>query len=52
MDHAREVHIGATDTIRIVCQETLQSLVTTFTNMELEIRVKERFTRTMEAIAN
>jgi hypothetical protein len=50
MDHTREVPIGATETIRIVCKETLQSLVTTFTNMELEIRVK-RFTRTTEAIA-
>ncbi len=29
----------------------MQSLVTTFTNMELEIRVK-RFTRTTEAIAD
>jgi hypothetical protein len=37
--------------IRIVYKETLQSLVTTFTNMELVIRVK-RFTRTAEAIAN
>jgi hypothetical protein len=51
MDHTREVPIGATETIRIVCKETLQSLVTTFTNMELESRVK-RFTRTTEAIAN
>jgi hypothetical protein len=51
MDHTREVPIGATQTIRIVCKETLQSLVTTFTNMELEIRVK-RFTRTTEAIAD
>jgi hypothetical protein len=49
--HTREVPIGATETIRIVCKETLQSLVTTFTNMELEIRVK-RFTRTTETIAN
>jgi hypothetical protein len=38
-DHIREVPIGATETIRIVCKETLQSLVTTFTNMELEIKV-------------
>jgi hypothetical protein len=37
--------------IRIVCKETLQSLVTTFTNMELEIWVI-RFTRTTEAIAD
>jgi hypothetical protein len=51
MDHTREVPIGATETIRIVCKETLQSLVTTFTNMELVIRVK-RFTRTAEAIAD
>jgi hypothetical protein len=51
MDHTREVPIGATETIRIVCKETLQSLVTTFTNMELESRVK-RFTRTTEAIAD
>jgi hypothetical protein len=50
MDHTREVPTGATETISIVCKETLQSLVTTFTNMELEIRVK-RFTRTTEAIA-
>jgi hypothetical protein len=39
MDHIREVPIGAIETIRIVCKETLQSLVTTFTNMELEIKV-------------
>jgi hypothetical protein len=51
MDHTREVHIGATETIRIVCKETLRSLVTTFTNMELEIRVK-RFTRRTEVIAD
>jgi hypothetical protein len=52
MDHTmREVPIRATQTIRTVCKETLQSLVTTFTDMELEIRVK-RFTRTVEAIAN
>jgi hypothetical protein len=51
MDQTREVPIGATETIRIVCKETLQSLVTTFTNMELKIRVK-RFTRTTEAIAD
>jgi hypothetical protein len=42
---------GATETMRIVCKETLQSLVTTFTNMELNIRVK-RFTRMTEAIAD
>jgi hypothetical protein len=36
---------------RIVCKETLQSLVTTFTNMELKIRVK-RFTKMTEAIAD
>jgi hypothetical protein len=51
MDHTREVHIGATETIRTVCKETLQSLVTTFTNMELKIRVK-RFTRMTEVIAD
>jgi hypothetical protein len=38
-DHIREVSIGATETIRKVCKETLQSLVVTFTNMELEIKV-------------
>jgi hypothetical protein len=38
--------------IRTVCKETSpQSLVTTFTKMELEIRVK-RFTRTTEGIAD
>jgi hypothetical protein len=52
MDHTRELPIGAaTEMIRIACKETLQSFVTTFTNMELEIRVK-RFTRTTEAIAD
>jgi hypothetical protein len=50
-DHTREVPVGAIETIRIVCKEALQSLVTTFTNMELEIRVKS-FTRTTEAIAD
>jgi hypothetical protein len=50
-DHIREVPIGATETIRTVRNETLQSLVTTFTNMEFKSRVK-RFTRTAEAIAN
>jgi hypothetical protein len=39
MDHIREVPTGATEMIRTVCKETLQSLVTTFTNMELEIKV-------------
>jgi hypothetical protein len=39
MDQIREVLIRATETIRTVCKETLQSLVTTFTNMELEIKV-------------
>jgi hypothetical protein len=39
MDHTREVPIGATEKIRTVCKETLQSLVTTFTNMELEIKL-------------
>jgi hypothetical protein len=33
------VPIGATETIRTVCKETLQSLVITFTNIELEIKV-------------
>jgi uncharacterized protein (UPF0335 family) len=53
LDHTREMPIvGATKTIRIVCKETLQSLVTRFTNMELKIRVK-RFTRTTtEVIAD
>jgi hypothetical protein len=39
IDHIREVPIGATETIRTVCKETLQSLVTTSTNMELKIKV-------------
>jgi hypothetical protein len=51
MDRTREVPIGATEMRRIVCKETLQSLVTTFTNMELKIRVK-RFTKMTEAIAD
>jgi hypothetical protein len=51
MDHIREVPKGATDTIRTVFKETLQSLVTTCTNMELEIKVK-RFTIMAEAIAD
>jgi hypothetical protein len=51
MDHTREVPMGASETIRIVYKETLQSLGTTFTNMELKIRVK-RFTRTADAIAD
>jgi hypothetical protein len=52
MDHTSEVPIGwATETIRIVCMETLQSLVTTFTNMDLEIRVK-RFARMIETRAD
>jgi hypothetical protein len=38
-DHIREVPIGAIETIRTVCKETLQSSVTTFTDMELEINV-------------
>jgi hypothetical protein len=38
-DHIREVPIGATETMKTVCKETLQTLVTTFTNMELEIKV-------------
>jgi nicotinamide riboside kinase len=51
MDHIREVPKGATEMVRTVCKETLQSLVTTFTNMEFKSWVK-RFTRTAEAIAN
>jgi hypothetical protein len=51
MDRTREVPMGATEMRRIVCKETLQSLVTTFTNMELKIRVK-RFTKMTEAIAD
>jgi hypothetical protein len=51
MDHTREVPIGATETIKMVCKETLQSLVTMFTSMKLKIRVK-MFIRTTEAIAN
>jgi hypothetical protein len=38
-NYIREVPIGATEMIRTACKETLQSLVTTFTNMELEIKV-------------
>jgi hypothetical protein len=38
-DHIREVPIWVTETIRTVCKETLQSLVTTFTNMEVKIKV-------------
>jgi hypothetical protein len=38
-DHIREMPIGGTETIRTVYKETLQSLVTTFTNMELKIKV-------------
>jgi hypothetical protein len=52
MDHTREVPMGATETIRIVCKETLQSLVTTFTNKELKIRVKRFTSRMTEAIAD
>jgi hypothetical protein len=51
MDHIREVPEGATETIRTVRKEILQSLVTTFTNTEFKSRVN-RFTRTAEAIAN
>jgi hypothetical protein len=43
--------MGATEMRRIVCKETLQSLVTTFTNMELKSRVK-RFTKMTEVIAD
>jgi hypothetical protein len=38
-DHIRQVPIRATETIRTVCKERLQRLVTTFSNMELEIKV-------------
>jgi hypothetical protein len=38
MDHTREVPIGATETRRIVYKERLQSLVTRYTKMELEIK--------------
>jgi hypothetical protein len=38
-DHIRKVPTGATETRRTVCKETLQSLVTMSTNMELEIKV-------------
>jgi hypothetical protein len=38
-DFIRQVPIGATETIRTVCKETLQSLVTMFTNMGLKIKV-------------
>jgi hypothetical protein len=38
-DHFREVPIEATETIRTVCKETLQSLVAMFTNMEHKIKV-------------
>jgi hypothetical protein len=38
-DHTTEVPIGATEKIRTACKGTLQSLVTMFTNTELEIKV-------------
>jgi hypothetical protein len=38
-DHIREVSIGATTTIREVCKEKLQSLVTIFIDLELKIKV-------------
>jgi hypothetical protein len=38
-DHIREVPIGATTTKRTVCKETLQSFVTMFTDMKLEIKM-------------
>ena len=50
-DHIREAPIGAAEMLRTICKERLHGLVTTFTNMELKIRVK-RFTRTTEAIAD
>ena len=39
MDQIREVPTGATETRRTVCKETLQSLVATSTNIELEIKM-------------
>ncbi len=51
MDHIREVPIGATETIKTACKETLQSLVTTFTNMGTQDQ-GDRFTRTTEAISD
>jgi hypothetical protein len=33
-DHVREVPIGASETIRTVCKDTLQSLVTMSTHMD------------------
>jgi hypothetical protein len=50
MDHKRGDYRGNRN-VKNVCKITLQSLVATFTDMELEIRVK-RFTRTTEAIAD
>jgi hypothetical protein len=50
-DHIREVPIMATETIRIVCKERLQSLVTTFTQYGTRDQ-GDRFTRTTEAIAD
>jgi hypothetical protein len=38
MDHTREVPTGATETRRTVCKETLQSLVTMSTNMDIKGR--------------
>jgi hypothetical protein len=38
-DHIRKVPIGATEMIRTVRKEKLHSLVITFTNKELEIKV-------------
>jgi hypothetical protein len=37
--YKRGVYRATTETIRKVCIETLQSLVSTFINMELEIKV-------------
>jgi hypothetical protein len=51
-DHIREVPIGATERIRTVCKETLQSFVTTFTNMHGTRDQGDMFTRTTEVIAD
>jgi hypothetical protein len=47
MDHIRKVPTGATETIRTVCKETLQSLV-----KKLNPDQGDRFIRTAEAIAD
>ena len=50
-DHIREVPKGATEAIRTVCKETLQSLVTNVYQYGTRDQ-GDRFTRTTEAIAN